>query len=94
MRISADLWSTRRWWQNRRPCSERDRRWGEGGRRGLDVVQHLQELVGVGLHQLGVHLAVLQGGGVETDKVIGEGTLGMFVSMYFLRSIVRNSNIK
>ena len=33
---------------------------------GGDVVGYLQELVGVRLHQLGVHLAVLQGGGVET----------------------------
>ena len=37
-------------------------RWGE------DVLRYLQELVGVRLHQLGVHLAVLQGAGVKTGE--------------------------
>ena len=41
-------------------------RWGE------EVVRYLQELVGVRLHELGVHLAVLQGGRVGTDMVMGE----------------------
>ena len=56
--------------------------------------ESLQQLVCVRFHKHCVHLSILRGKVGSIKHKWKEQTFGTFVSMYFLRSIVRNSKMR